>query len=60
MVEFILLGIFAPEGSAVGWILVALGVLLAAIRLSTYFGRLRWRQARKPQRQRGFDPLRPS
>jgi hypothetical protein len=61
MVGFILLGFFAPEGSAIGWILVALGVLLAAIWLSTYFGRLRWRQARKlPQRQRGFDPLSPS
>jgi ABC-type branched-subunit amino acid transport system permease subunit/ABC-type branched-subunit amino acid transport system ATPase component len=42
-------------------ILVAMGVLLAGIWLSTYFGRLRWRQARKlPQRQRGFDPLSPS
>jgi hypothetical protein len=61
MVGFILLGFFAPEGSAGGWILVALGVLLAAIWLSTYFGRLRWRQARKlSQRQRGFDPLSPS
>jgi hypothetical protein len=61
MVGFILLGFFAPQGSAVGWLLVALGVLLAAIWLSTYFGNLRWRQARKlPQRQRGFDPLSPS
>jgi hypothetical protein len=60
-VGFILLGSFAPQGSAAGWILTALGVLLAAIWLSTYFGRLRWRQARKlPQRPRGFDPLSPS
>jgi hypothetical protein len=60
-VGFILLGSFAPQGSAAGWILTALGVLFAAIWLSTYFGRLRWRQARKlPQRPRGFDPLSPS
>src|ERR1700756_4967444 len=59
-VGFILLGSFAPQGSAAGWILVALGVLLAAIWLSTYFGRLHLRQARKlPQRQR-FDPHNPS
>ena len=40
-VGFILLWFFTPQNSVVGWILVALGVLLAAIWLSTYFGRVR-------------------
>ena len=42
-VGFILLWFFTPQGSeaAVGWIVVAVGVLLAAVRLSTYFGRVR-------------------
>lgn len=60
-VGFILLRFFAPQNSAVGWILVALGVLLAAIWLSTYFSRVRLRHAGKfSQRQRGFGPLSPS
>jgi hypothetical protein len=44
-VGFILLRFFTPQSSAVGWILVALGVLLAAIWLSTHFGRVRLRYA---------------
>jgi len=60
-VGFILLRFFAPQNSAVGWIPVALGVLLAAIWLSAYFGGVRLRHAGKfSQRQRGFDPLSPS
>jgi hypothetical protein len=49
MVEFILLGIFAPEGSAVGWILWLWVYCLP-------------RSGFPPiaERQRGFDPLRPS
>jgi hypothetical protein len=58
---FVLLWLFAPQGFVAGWIAMALGVLLAAVWLSTHFGRVRWRQARKlSQRQRGFDPLSPS
>jgi hypothetical protein len=58
---FILLSFFTPQSSGVGWILVALGVLLAAIWLSTYFGRVRSRRAGKfSRRQRGFGPLSPS
>jgi hypothetical protein len=60
-VGFILLRFFAPQSSAAGWILVALGVLLTAIWLSTYFGRVRLRHEGKfSRRQRGFGPLRPS
>jgi hypothetical protein len=43
---FVLLWLFAPQGSAAGWIAVALGVLLAA-ELSTYFGRVRLQHAGK-------------
>jgi hypothetical protein len=51
-VGFILLRFFAPQNSAVGWIPVALGVLLAAIWLSAYFGGVRLRHAGKfSQRQ---------
>jgi hypothetical protein len=48
-VGFVLLGFFRPQGSeaAVGWILVALGVLLPAGWLSRYFGRVRSRQTGK-------------
>jgi hypothetical protein len=48
-VGFVLLWFFRPQGSeaAAGWILVALGVLLAAVWLSTYFGRVRIRHAGK-------------
>ena len=40
---FLLLSFFRPRGpeAAVGWILVGSGVLLAAVLLSTYFGRVR-------------------
>lgn len=40
---FILLWFFRPQGpeAVVGWILVGLGVLLAAVLLSTHFGRVR-------------------
>jgi hypothetical protein len=40
---FILLWFFRPQGpeAAVGWILVGSGVLLAAVMLSIYFGRVR-------------------
>jgi hypothetical protein len=40
---FILLWFFRPQGSeaVVGWVLVGLGILLAAAWLSTYFGRVR-------------------
>jgi hypothetical protein len=44
---FVLLWLFAPQGSAAGWIAVALAVLLAAVRLSTYFGRVRLQHAGK-------------
>jgi hypothetical protein len=40
-VGFVLLWFFGPQGSAVGWILVALGVLFAAVWESTNFGRVR-------------------
>jgi hypothetical protein len=42
---FVLLWFFTPQGSeaAAGWIVVALGVLLAAVRPSTHFGRVRAR-----------------
>jgi hypothetical protein len=50
---FILLGFFAPQNSAAGWILVALGVLLAAIWLSTHFGRVRLRHAGKFSQRQG-------
>jgi hypothetical protein len=58
---FILLSFFTPQSSGIGWILVALGVFLASIWLSTYFGRVRSRHTGKfPRRQRGFGPLSPS
>jgi hypothetical protein len=43
VVGFVLLWFFGPQGSeaGIGWILVGLGVLVAAVWLSTYFGRLR-------------------
>jgi hypothetical protein len=43
VVGFVLLWFFEPQGSeaGIGWIVVGLGVLLAAVWLSTYFGRLR-------------------
>ena len=44
---FMLLSLFAPQGSALGWFLVALGVLLGAVWLSTYFGRVRSQHAGK-------------
>jgi hypothetical protein len=42
-VGFVILGFFRPQGSgaAVGWILMGLGASVAAVRLSTYFGRVR-------------------
>jgi hypothetical protein len=56
---FVLLWFFGPHGSAVGWILVALGVLLGAVRLSTYFARVRSQQAGKSRIKRDttFDSL---
>ena len=44
---FVLLWLFAPQGSAAGWIAVALAVLLATVWLSTYFGRVRLQHAGK-------------
>lgn len=43
VVAFVLLWFFGPRGSdaGIGWILVGLGVLVAAVWLSIYFGRLR-------------------
>jgi hypothetical protein len=43
VVGFVLLWFFGPQGSeaGIGWIVVGLGVLLAAVWLSIYFGRLR-------------------
>ncbi len=40
---FVLLWFFRPQGSraVVGWIVVGLGALLAAVQLSTYFGKVR-------------------
>jgi hypothetical protein len=46
-VGLILLWFFAPSDSAAGWILVALGVWLAAVWLSIYFGRVRSQHAGK-------------
>jgi len=48
-VGFTLLGFFLPRGAeaAVGWILLALGILLAASCLSRRFGRVRSIQATK-------------
>jgi len=48
-VGFVLLGFFWPQGSesAVGWVLLALGILFAAGCLSRLFGRMRSRQATK-------------
>ena len=42
-VAFVLLWFFTPHGpeAGIGWILVGLGVLIAAVWLATYFGRLR-------------------
>jgi hypothetical protein len=42
-VGFVILGFFWPQGSeaAVGWTLMGFGALVAAVRLSTYFGRVR-------------------
>src|ERR1700689_324861 len=52
-VGFVFLGLFRPQGSgaAVGWIGVALGVLLAAVWLSTYFRRVRAQHGGKSQAQ---------
>jgi hypothetical protein len=62
-VGFILLWFFTPQGSeaAVGWIVVAVGVLLAAVRLSTYFGRVRAQRGGKvhARRRPWFDTLSP-
>ncbi|MGP8051380.1 MAG: hypothetical protein ACLPYB_12325 [Desulfobaccales bacterium] len=43
VVGFVLLWFFTPRGPEAGrgWILVGLGVLVAAVWLSTYFGRVR-------------------
>jgi hypothetical protein len=49
---FVLLRLFAPRGSAAGWIVLALGVLLAAAGLSSHFGRVRLQQAGKFSHQR--------
>jgi hypothetical protein len=48
-VGFVILGFFRPRGSGagVGWILMALGLLVAAVWLSTYFGRVRSQHGRK-------------
>jgi len=42
-VGFVLLWFFVPQGSeaAVGWILVGLGALVAAVWLSVHFGKVR-------------------
>ena len=42
-VGFVLLWFFGPQGSEVevGWILVGLGALLAAVSLSIHFGKVR-------------------
>jgi hypothetical protein len=42
-VGFALLRFFAPQGAdaGIGWILVGVGALLAAIGLSTHFGKVR-------------------
>jgi hypothetical protein len=58
-VGFVLLGSFAPQGSAAGWILVALGVLLAAIWLSTYFGRLHWAASQEITSKAAFRSAQP-
>jgi hypothetical protein len=44
-VGFVLLWFFGPRGSAagIGWIVVGLGVLVAAVWLATIFGRLRYK-----------------
>jgi hypothetical protein len=59
---FILLWFYVPQGSAAGRILVALGVLLAAVSLSAHFGGVRRRQAGKfsDRKRHSFDPLSPS
>jgi hypothetical protein len=46
---FAFLGFFRPQGSgaAFGWILAGLGVLIAAVSLSTHFGRVRSTHAGK-------------
>jgi hypothetical protein len=48
-VGFVLLGFFMPQGAeaAVGWILLASGILFAAGCLSRHFGRVRSIQATK-------------
>jgi hypothetical protein len=58
-VGLILLWFFAPQGSAAGWILVALGVLLAAVWLSILFGRVRAQHAGKfsDRKRHRFDQL---
>jgi hypothetical protein len=57
------LGFFRPHGpeAAFGWILVGLGVLIAAIVLSTHLGRVRSIQAGKfdARRRPWFDTLSP-
>jgi hypothetical protein len=58
-VGLILLWFFAPQGSAAGWILGALGVLLAAVWLSILFGRVRAQFAGKfsDRKRHKFDQL---
>ena len=50
---FVFLGFFRPQGSgaAFGWILVGLGVLVAAVSLSTHFGGVRLRHVGKFREQ---------
>jgi hypothetical protein len=60
---FVLLWFFNPQGSGatVGWILVGLGVLVAAVSLATHFGRVRSTHAGKfdARRRPWFDTLNP-
>jgi hypothetical protein len=51
-VGLVLLWFFAPQGSAAGWILVALGVLLAAVWLSILFDKVRSQHAGKFSEQK--------
>ena len=54
---FMLLLFFAPRGSTLGWILVALGAVLAAVWLSTYFGRVRSQHAGKSHIKSGTSSI---
>jgi hypothetical protein len=62
-VGFAFLGFFRPQGSGatVGWIVMGLGALVAAVSLSTHFGRVRSTHAGKSdgRRRPWFDTLNP-